>query len=452
MRIFFISVFVLLFLIPVDSFAQRKRKQPQETTVPTPVISSINLELEKSHVFQKCFSGFALYDPELRKTIYEYQSDKYFTPASNTKILTLYAGLQMLGDSIPTFLHDQEGSLNIIWGTGDPGFLNPHLEQNPAVYDYLKNIEGDLLFCGSNFKDKRYGSGWMWSDFPYAYQAEKSPFPVYGNVAHFHQNDTTNGIVVMPKILREHLKYGQVFDPEDHIGRDEVENEFVFSDLAAGGDHFDYHVPFHYTPEFLAGLLSDTLGREVGVLNLNKKASRDAKVIYGLSADSLYTRMMRESDNHIAEQILLLCSEWRLGHMNTDELINYTKKTFLYDLPDPPKWIDGSGLSRYNLITPRSQVKVLEKLYVKLPRERLFHIFPAGGVSGTIEDWYKNGNQPYVFAKTGTLRNNHCLSGYILTKSERVLIFSFMHNNYTISSRRIKQEMERYLRRIYEKL
>ena len=52
---------------------------------------------------------------------------------------------------------------------------------------------------------------------------------------------------------------------------------------------------------------------------------------------------------------------------------------------------------------------------------------------------------PYVFAKTGTLRHKHCLSGYLRTHSGRVLIFSFMHNNYTGSSARIKEEMQRVL-------
>ena len=448
MRIFFFSLIVLLFA-PTGSFAQRKKKRRAKSG---PAPTSIDLKLEHSPVFKKSFTGFSLYDPAQAETLYEFQSDKYFTPASNTKILTLFTSLQILGDSIPTLMYERQGEFNVLWGTGDPGFLNPHLEQNPAVFDYLKNLDGPLLFCGANFHDKRYGPGWMWSDFPYSYQAEKSPFPIYGNVAHFHQNDTTMGIVGEPKIWRKRLNQGPVFAPEDNIGRAETANDFTFSDLAAGGDHFDHHVPFHYTPGFFAELLSDTLGREVGVLDLDFQPSANAKIIYGLSSDSLYWRMMQASDNHVAEQLLLLCSEWRLGHMNTKEMIEYSKKNFLFDLPDEPKWVDGSGLSRYNLITPRSLVKVLEKIYRQMPRERLFHIFPAGGVSGTIEDWYKNGGQPYVFAKTGTLRNNHCLSGYLVTKRGRLLIFSFMHNNYTVSSSTIKREMESYLRRIYETL
>jgi len=98
-------------------------------------------------------------------------------------------------------------------------------------------------------------------------------------------------------------------------------------------------------------------------------------------------------------------------------------------------------------------VSVLEKLYQEYPSERLFRIFPAGGVNGTIQDSYpgKNG-KPYVFAKTGTLSNNHSLSGYVRTNTGRVLLFSFMHNHYLGSSAPIRKEMQKTLEWIRDNL
>ena len=130
----------------------------------------------------------------------------------------------------------------------------------------------------------------------------------------------------------------------------------------------------------------------------------------------------------------------------------YVLRYHLSDLPDEPKWADGSGLSRYNLLTPRSLVALLDKIQEELPRERLLSIFPAGGVSGTLRTDYRNGDKPYVYAKTGTLRNNHCLSGYLLTRKGRFLIFSFMNNNFTTSTSAIRKEMEKVLRQVYETL
>ena len=120
-------------------------------------------------------------------------------------------------------------------------------------------------------------------------------------------------------------------------------------------------------------------------------------------------------------------------------------------MPDEPIWVDGSGLSRYNLQTPRSILALLRKVDDELSDERIKTIFPAGGVSGTIENWYANPDgEPYVFAKTGTLSNKHALSGFLFTHSGKKLIFSFMHNNYITSSSVLKVEMEQVLQQLYE--
>jgi D-alanyl-D-alanine carboxypeptidase/D-alanyl-D-alanine-endopeptidase (penicillin-binding protein 4) len=116
--------------------------------------------------------------------------------------------------------------------------------------------------------------------------------------------------------------------------------------------------------------------------------------------------------------------------------------SLLADLKQPPRWVDGSGLSRYNLFTPESMVQVLHHLYKEMDRDRLFGFFPAGGVSGTLENWYATDGNPYIYAKTGSLGNNHNLSGYLITKSGKVLIFSFMNNHFRVPSAEVKKRMQ----------
>ena len=87
-------------------------------------------------------------------------------------------------------------------------------------------------------------------------------------------------------------------------------------------------------------------------------------------------------------------------------------------------------------------VDVLHRMYNEISRERLFLLFPTGGISGTIEDWYPGRPDPYIYAKTGSLGNNHCLSGYLLTKSGKTLVFSFMNNHFVESSSEIKKRMQ----------
>jgi D-alanyl-D-alanine carboxypeptidase/D-alanyl-D-alanine-endopeptidase (penicillin-binding protein 4) len=159
--------------------------------------------------------------------------------------------------------------------------------------------------------------------------------------------------------------------------------------------------------------------------------------------------MMQESDNFIAEQLLLVCSQAVSDTLQPDIAIRYIKKNFLRDLVDEPQWVDGSGLSRYNLFTPRSIVEVWKKIYKLIPRDRLFAILATGGRSGTIKNWYK-GDQPYIFGKTGSLSHNHCLSGYLVAKSGKTFIFSFMNNNFASPVNEIKINMENILKSIYE--
>jgi D-alanyl-D-alanine carboxypeptidase/D-alanyl-D-alanine-endopeptidase (penicillin-binding protein 4) len=177
----------------------------------------------------------------------------------------------------------------------------------------------------------------------------------------------------------------------------------------------------------------------------------DAKTIYSVPVDSVYKVMMQESDNFLAEQLLLVCSGIVSDTLQPEIMIRYAKKNLLSNLPDTPVWIDGSGLSRYNLFTPRTFVRLWDEIYDLVPKQRLFTLLPVGGVNGTIKKWYAGKNGPYVFAKTGTLSNNHCLSGYLITKRGRTLIFSFMNSNYVASTSEIRFEMQAILEEVYEK-
>jgi len=384
-------------------------------------------------------AGLMLYDPEKRQVLFDYKSDKYFTPASNTKIFTLYTSFQLLGDSIPGLYYVERGDSLIIWGTGDPSLLYENVVQG-KVLNFLQNTTKDIYLSFSNFHDQHYGPNWAWDDFSYYYQVEKTSFPLYGNYLILERDSGDVEPVVHNRVMGKYLR--QKGGDSDHspLIRD---YGVPFTALYDEEDSiFRKEIPFKYTPSLAAELLSDTLQRPVHLVE--KVIPPDKNILYSVPTDSLYRVLMQTSDNFIAEQLLLVCAGIISDSLKSDIAIRQAKNTFLSDLPDEPIWEDGSGLSRYNLFTPRSIVTLWDRMYRDIPRERLFSLLATGGLNGTISKWYK-AKVPYIYGKTGTLRNNHTLSGYLITSRGKVLIFSFMNSNYPVESSDIKKEMERIL-------
>jgi D-alanyl-D-alanine carboxypeptidase/D-alanyl-D-alanine-endopeptidase (penicillin-binding protein 4) len=156
--------------------------------------------------------------------------------------------------------------------------------------------------------------------------------------------------------------------------------------------------------------------------------------------------MMFNSDNFFAEQTLLMVSNEKLGVMNDGRIIDSLLSSDLKELPQKPRWADGSGLSRYNLFTPADFVWLLNKMRTEFGIERLKRILPTGG-TGTLGNYYKS-DSGYIFAKTGSLNGVICISGYLYSKQNHLLIFSVLVNNHTGSPSGIRRAVEQYLEEI----
>lgn len=388
--------------------------------------------------------GFSLYDPQTKKFLIEHQSDRYFTPASNTKIFTLYAALTILGDSSVALRYLPMGDSMIFWGMGDPSFLYKNTYQTNKAYNFLQSFPGKLYYSGTNFYNNPLGPGWAWNDYDSYYSPERSPMPVYGNLIEVKRSD--DQFATLPNYFMKHFTIANQQRDREEVTRGVDDNQLVyFTGKKTSGN---WTIPFRAANDVVVELLSDTLKREV--LEAAILPTTDALTLKGVPLDSLLKVMMQDSDNFIAEQLLLQCAGVLSDSLQQEIAIKYLLKNGLADLPDKPKWVDGSGLSRYNLFTPRSIAVLWDKLYTLVPEQRLFSLLAVGGQSGTIKNWYKH-DTPYIFGKTGTLSNNHILSGYIRTHKGRVLIFSFMNNNFLVNANDVRKRMEQILFTIYNK-
>ncbi|HNT49203.1 MAG TPA: D-alanyl-D-alanine carboxypeptidase [Cyclobacteriaceae bacterium] len=388
--------------------------------------------------------GFSLYDPQTKKFLIEHQSDKYFTPASNTKIFTLFAALNILGDSTVALRYLPMGDSMIIWGTGDPSFLYKHAYQTGKTYEFLQQYPGKIYFSGTNFYNYALGPGWAWSDYDSYYSAERSAFPVYGNLVEVKKAEEE--FSTMPAYFMEHFTIANQQRTYEEVTRGLDDNQLTY--FTGKKTRGEWTIPFRSTTDVVVDLLSDTLKREINEAPILLPA--EAKSLKGTPVDSLYKVMMEDSDNFIAEQLLLQCAGVLSDSLKQEIAIKYVVEKWLSDLPDKPRWVDGSGLSRFNLFTPRSIAVLWDKIYSLVPQERLFNLLAVGGQKGTLKNSYKN-DPPYIFGKTGSLNNNHVLSGYLITRKGKLLIFSLMNNNYLAPTNDVRKHMQEILYTIYTK-
>ena len=378
------------------------------------------------------FTGLLVIDPATKDTLVNQNANKYFTPASNTKIFTLYTALKLLPEKLPALKYIRSNDTLYIEGTGDPTLLHPDFkEQN--TFDFVQKHKNIALFSG-NYLGNRYGPGWAWEDYDTYFSPETGSFPLYGNVILVTQTDS---LAIVPNYFRENVSLGK-----KNKFRDERTNTF----------HIPYstdtlRIPYITSDELSITLLEKETGSRISAAQQMPKGTKE--ILWGITADELYKKMMLKSDNFLAEQMMLMVSSQLSDTLSFTTAKKHILDKYLTNLKHEPRWVDGSGLSRYNLFTPNSMVHVLHTLYNEFPRERLFYLFPRWNESGTFE-YSKANNDSYIIAKSGALGNTYNLSGFLITKSKKVLIFSFMNNHFRIPSKDIRIFIKETLQKLHQ--
>jgi serine-type D-Ala-D-Ala carboxypeptidase/endopeptidase (penicillin-binding protein 4) len=431
--------------------------------------------------------GISIYEPETQKYWYNHNATHYFIPASNTKLFTLYAGMKYLGDSLigGYYQNVSDTAINFI-ATGDPTFLHPDFKNQP-VLDFFKKDKRTIYVSGS-YNDEALGYGWAWDDYNGSYMVERNIFPVFGNLTKIsvdgYKNEQQLEIEpiwktspnyfssILPAKIELFVEIKEKYFPNlDNpkvnelfksfiIERKRTENQFYLT--PSNSKFSSTQLPFYV----------DGINTSINILKndyhlpvvnqilfspyAHKKVSIEQAELHSIKtqpSDSLFKIMMHRSDNFFAEQTLIMASKrgWNnLADKNeTLVLIDTVLKLHLSKLSQRPKWVDGSGLSRYNLFTPQSFVQLLNQLKLEFGLTRLQIILPTGG-EGTLSSYYKK-YAGHIFAKTGTLSNNCALSGYLITKKGKLLIFSILNNNYITGATPIRKAVEKFLGEIIEK-
>lgn len=380
---------------------------------------NLNAILEDSF-YNNQFTGLIVYNPQTKDTLYKVNSEKYFTPASNTKVFTLYLALKILPDSIPALKYVIDNDSLFIQGTGDPTFLHPFFKDSTALH-FINKYDKVGLFL-NNFEDKRFAPGWAWEDYDTYFSPERSSFPMYGNVIEVSNNHRL-------KVTPEYLKNKVSIDLSSSRRRSYNENVFYYN-----RKRDTVQIPMVIDSSLIRNLWHAMVPNKVSIAR--KMPLKETQLLYSIPSDSLYKRMMHESDNFLAEQMLVLASSVLSDKLNTKKARQHILDGLLKNMKHQPRWVDGSGLSRYNLFTPESFIYVLNKMHSEVSKKRLLNLFPEV--------------DSLIYAKSGSLGNNYNLSGYLITKSGKMLIFSFMNNHFRSRTIDVRQKLQSALKTIQD--
>ena len=367
------------------------------------------------------------------KILADFNGSKYMTPASNTKLLTFLGAIQTF-DSLPALEYFVENDSVIHFkSTGYPLLLHPFYSDT-LLFDFL-NQEKIWKYHVPEFTPDPLGEGWAWDDYNYYYAAEKSPFPIYGNSV---MGIKGSGLIPSFEIIEDSINNNLVREKDSNL---------FYSNIGNWKTNDTLYRPFITSDSLFVKILSEVTRNQIEIVK--GEDSLTWQTLYTGNDEKLYKGLLHDSDNGIAESLLLMISNSFNGAFDTQTAIDSLSNNWEVFLPDALEWVDGSGVSRYNMFTPRTLIAILKQIRNQLDWDSLKVLFAKSGESGTLSSYSKLNN---VYAKTGTLRHNHNLSGYWENEDGEIYEFSIMVNHYTSSTSKIREGISTILTNLQQKL
>jgi len=466
--------------------AQRRQRQPRERPDVARFRQRVEAELAKEKP-QKGDWALLVVDAATGETLYALGADRYFTPASNTKMFTTALALAALG---PDYRYrttvetrgrvDSFGRLRadlVLVGRGDPNLSNRKLPYDKeeetegppdkvlgaladaVVARGIRQIEGDIVGDDSWFPYDRYPSGWAIDDMTNGYGAPVSALAI---------NDNTVVIEVRPSELEgapawigvepwaEFYRYENeiVTGARDAQQRLRAEREpgsrrvLLTGTIPLGKEPQTLQLAIEEPAEYAALLLKRLLEargvRIYGAVRARHVAEPedDGRVVLAEHVSLPLSESIRVinkvSQNLHTEMLLRTVARERNGEGSTREGLKLAQEFFesIGIAEDDVAIYDGSGLSRRNLITPRAAVTLLRYVAAQPWAEAYLASLPVAGVDGTLERRMKDTSAAgRIQAKTGSLSGTNALSGFATTLSGERLVFSLFGNKHNLRGR-----------------
>lgn len=423
--------------------------------------------------------GIRIEDAETGEVLADVAGDKRFLPASNMKLVTTAAALDVLGPDFrvrtsvyvppPDANGVVTGDLTLV-GRGDPTISDRYntdkkdtrltpLEQlaDQVAAAGIKEITGDVVGDESYFRAAPLGDGWGWDDLQWYYGAEVSALSVADNHVTLTVAPTRPGenvaVTITPSTshitLRNEAVTAATKDTDTFgLHRGLADNVIeLYGALPPNGGR-QLGVAIHDPARFAAHLFRDMLIRRGIVIrggvrradaNLRQRqplALETLKEVAFIESPplSLWVRTTNKISSNLYAELLLRHLGKTRGASDKDADVAGCEVVaeFLARAGLPVaelKIRDGSGLSRLDNLTP-SALTALLRFMRKHPAWPVFQdSLPIAGVDGTLRSRMRGTRAAdNLRAKTGTLDDVSALAGYVTAANGRVLVFSFVAN------------------------
>jgi len=414
-------------------------------------------------VFARGIHGCVVQALDTGERVYSRNPDLLLMTASNLKLITAAAALEILG---PEFRYttqvlaggemDPDGTLRgdlVLKGSGDP--LLDEAALRGVIEDLkargLKRVAGAIVGDTGDFDRSPYGWGWSWDYLSDSYAAPAGALNFNRNVL---------SIVVEPagaeglparvtlKPCSTHMRVRSAVMTAAPGSSRSVSRErdpggtavSVSGSVPAGGEAAtDAYVavldPAQFTVDAFremlvsSGIAVDGRARKGSAPSGARELTRHvSKPLRGIVTD-----LNKWSDNLIAECLLRTLGSVRKGSGSVsagrDVVMEFLEKQVGID-PAAVSIADGSGLSRLNLVTCDTFVRLLDHMYRHRYGADFMDSLPVAGVDGSLRNRMKETPaQGRVRAKTGYIGGVSSLSGYVTTAAGQPLAFSVIFNN-----------------------
>jgi len=402
----------------------------------------LNRSIAKEAVFQGAQVSVSIFDLEQKKEVVSLQSDKKILPASTIKLVPFLGALQTFGFSLPALHYKKQDGRFYFWSTGYP-LLGYPSRANDDVLTFLKKQKDSLFYLPRPMTSPALGSGWAWDDVSYAFSAKKSSFPFHGNLVQISSSPESDRLRFSPPGFEQRIPYTQKQEYYELLVDDQIHQ---LSRTKAD----TLSLPFTPSDSLFFQLMQDAITTPI-YKGYKQEVSLDGYKTLTTTKTLLYKALLHDSDNLVAESlVLMLCgtSQWELNTQQGLLLLYQRNKT----LKPQFQQVDGSGLSRYNLASPRGLQETLGTIYEMIGSRDIKTLFPQANSEGTLTPYAPQHNLKFVYAKSGNLRNNHVLAGYIFTDTKKPFSFVISVNNYTGDKKAIQEAVGLQLSVLHKKL